>query len=410
MDRTPFWSPYLDLSTTMSLTMNEKLVRRAARKYRDWLVSQTQSPVMHQKIYVLNLVHMANSRALQIEKWAERFFRGANQRVQKSEWDNEPHMGIMCPSAYEKIVTRMIPELGEDVINSIRQTTETLRSLAIQEVITVISPKESIDEIRAIADAWENVKFKENILSVLVEDVTLEDDCQDVSLGSFWINLNLTCPLSDLKIESVDCVESENGFTHPHVSRGGGLCMGEGGHLSQEALCQGRLEDYFRIIEAVLRTYNESSPYEKLQEWYDPSHEDEFYCENCNEWRSDESNVYCEGCQTTYCDHCAECSCCSECGNWYCDECSTSCESCQETICTECAKSCSVCSNTMCSECLEQCVVCDSHYCEECKTTCSECNKTVCKDCNDNSCEHCGVPSCPSCLEKHNCLLVELKR
>lgn len=431
--------------------MNEKLIRRAAAKYRDWMLSQVRSPVQSGRISVLDTLNRMNNKAAQMQIWAERFFGGSTQRLQRSEWDDRTHKGLVCPSAYARIATTMIPELSEDVVYSAKHAAAVLKSLEAREVVTVISPKEAIDELRAIVGAWSRVEFRGNVLSVTSKDITLYDDDGEVNLGRFTMSIDLTYPLDSLRIGAVDGVKSTGGLTHPHVS-GGKLCIGAGGLPSQDALCQGRLEDFFRVIEAVLDTYNDASPHEALREWYDPDHEGEFFCESCEEWRSDESSCYCGGCDHCYCEYCdAGGGCCAECGDWRCGECSTTCHGCEETLCNGCGGVCHGCGNSMCSSCVSECTVCRKQYCEECKSTCdhcgdsvcenctstcgccsgnccntcvnetcnecnqdicegcqascSECDKTVCNACNDNSCEHCGTPMCGSCECEHNCLL-----
>lgn len=434
--------------------MKDKLIRRAAMRYREWLVSETQSPISSGRAFVMSSLHRVKHKSIQMEAWAERFFRGSTQRAQFTPWDGKTHKGIVCSSVYERLATNMIPELSEDVIASARHAAALLKSLVTKEVITVISPKEAIEEIRAIVQAWPETEFRGNVLSVMIKDVSLSDEDGDVDLGSFWMHVDLTCPLDSLRIESIDCVESSGGYHHPHVS-GSKLCIGAGGLTSQDALCQGRLEDCFRIIEAVLRTYNSHSIHEALNEWYDPSHEGQFYCERCEEWRSDESSSYCEGCETNYCEYCdMGGGCCTECSDWRCGDCSTTCQGCEETLCKGCGGTCCNCDNSMCTSCLSECTVCGDHHCESCgsacshcgdsvcgsctttcsccedaccvdcvdeecsecggkickgcQTTCDECNKTVCNKCNDNPCEHCGTPMCGPCNSEHNCLLAEI--
>lgn len=433
--------------------MNEKLIRRAALKYRTWLISQTLSPIQSRKLPILNSLDRISGKVSQIEKWTKLFFRGSLERTQYNEYDDVEYLGIACPSVYESIAKEMIPDLGTDVLLETKNTLEALKSLVTQEVITKISLKEAVDEIRVIVDSWPDVKFRCDILSVLIKDVVLEEDCENVELGDFWIHVNITRPMDSLRIESRDKVESSGGFTHPHVS-GIKLCIGAGGLLSKEALCQGRLEDYFRIIESVLRTYNEHSPYEELREWYDPDHEDQSYCDICEEWRDNDCSYYCEGCNKSSCEQCDTGNCCGKCNDWRCGECIMECISCETTLCHRCANSCSCCHDTTCSNCLNLCNTCEESCCEscmsscaccgdcvcescdilcsccednyckdcvgetcnkcngdickECKTTCIECDKIICNDCAENSCEHCGVPICSTCESEHNCLLAEV--
>jgi len=435
--------------------MNDKLMRRAAIKYREWLMAQERSPVQSSRDNILNNIDRAKSKTDQVEKWASRFFKGSAIRIQQSPWDQRVHEGIICPSVYKRIATDMIPELGEDAIYSLKHVLETIKSLAMKKVVIVPSPREAIEEITAITNCWPDVEFKGGTLSVRIDAVSLEDEDEEVDLGDFWIHLDLHRPLDGLRIESISYVESENGFTHPHVY-GSKLCIGAGRLPSVDALCQGRLEDYFLIVEAVLRTYNSMSPHEELRQWYNPSHEGKFYCEGCEEYRSEESSCWCEGCQTTTCEYCNEGGgCCTECGEWYCEECSNYCHGCEETLCNHCATGCDGCDENFCSSCMGSCEACDNKFCkgctetscahcgdtvcesciatcgcckevccvncvedfckecvtsicQGCSTTCDECGKVLCETCEKNSCDECGTKMCETCEGSHTCLLSEI--
>lgn len=436
-------------------TMNDKLILRAASRYRKWMVSQEYQQNIDVKSHALDALWKTSIKAEQIKEWAERFFSGTTPRFQRSRWDKKNHEGIMSPEAYAQIAKTMIPDLGSDIISDIQFAVAAIKKTT-KKMVTPLSPREAVEEIRVITQAWPDTEYRRNILSVKIKDITLKDDDEEVFLGSFWIHVNLSHPLDSLEIKSIDCIASENGdYFHPHVS-GSELCIGEGNLTSKEALCQGRLEDYFRIVEAVLRTYNSNSPHEKLEQWYNPDHDGEFFCDSCAEWRSDDSGCYCVGCENIYCEYCDNGGGgCAKCDEWYCGECLVMCHDCKDAICHHCSTACLGCEHTHCSSCLNECRVCvDQHcslcldschhcgdpvcescmntcgcceknccdacviderceickndICQECQTSCSQCNKVICETCEDNVCEHCGVPMCEICLDKHNCLLAEI--
>lgn len=433
--------------------MNDKLIHRVANKYREWLLSQKLAHIKDSQAYVLNNLTNARNKSKQILTWANRFFSGSEQRFQYSTWDNKCHSGIVSSDVYKTIATKMVPNLSTDVLASTQCAVAMLKKLIEKPITPTISLQEAIDEIRAIVQQWPEVKFRDNILSVGVGQILLEDDNEQVDLGSFWVHINITTPLDSLKIESINEIESSHGFFHPHVSLQS-LCIGEGALISQEALLQGRLEDFFRIIHAVLNTYNKESPHEALSEWYDPNHDDEFYCEFCEQWYSDDCSCYCATCENTYCDECSPGGgCCTGCGEWCCENCSTICHKCEETVCSQCDIMCSACKYTFCSSCTSSCGVCDEQYCSSCKescercgdsicedciatcdcceencctscvsavcelcnkdicegceTACQHCNKTICTTCERNTCEDCGVHMCEECESEHNCLLAK---
>lgn len=421
--------------------MEEKLIRRAAIKYQDWMTQEKNKPSYDGSQVTLNLAETITRRTKAIQRWNRRFITGMSQRIQTNKWEKGVvHRGIFNPNPYKRIATKLIPDINERVIKDIKLLTDALREMTKETEITPLSLKEAIEEIRIIDQAWENVKFRSNVLSVLIKNVVLSDGNEEVGLGSFRICINLSDPIEDKSIESINQIESSGGYYHPHV-RHSKLCTGNSGIPAKFALYQGRLEDYFRIVEATLRTYNENSPHEDLIQWYNPSREDEFYCDGCSEWMLLGDEVYCERCSTQRCDGCAGGGCCCDCDNWRCDECVTSCNECGETICNDCVIKCSECANNYCMSCLGACVTCEATYCRSCMDVCDNCGDSVCNDCsnkcliceetfcstcivdeaclgcgksgictrcNENRCEHCGVNMCEDCSGEHNCLLANV--
>ena len=416
--------------------MDEKLIRRAAIKYRQWMVGQQ---FRSDSTGAINVINNVIAKSEEMKRWCDRFVSGTRQRVQISLWEpTVEYLGIINHNVYEDIATVMVPELGSDIIVNIKQAMAMLKMMTEKSEVTLLPVQEIIEEIRIISNAWKSVEFRDNKLSVMIEDVVLTDGNEEIDLGHFWIRIDLTDPY-DMTIDSVSEVESSGGKYHPHVQNKS-LCTGEGGDAIIDAICQGRLEDYLRIIESILRTYNDASPYEYLDQWYNPNHEGEFLCTNCKEWCPEECGYCCEPCNSIYCENCAEdSSSCCECNKWICSQCSTTCKECGETVCGECKDVCCECKNTYCSSCLNECITCGSNGCSSCilscaycsesicnecavtcggceanccgacvDETCSDCQKDICKSCQE-TCEHCEVLTCQSCSEEHNCLLAEIK-
>lgn len=438
--------------------MEEKLIHRAALKYREWMLGQSLRHTSDGRESLLYRSKVIVRRSEEIRRWVSRFFAGSTPRTQVNKWEKKArhitNEGIVNQSVYKDIALTMVPELELDLRQSLSTMASLLKINAKGSPVTLLSLKEAIEEIRVIANVWKDVVYRDGVISLFIEDIVLEDDVEEVNLGSFEISLNLKNPLDGLSIISKTRVGSRKGYYHPHVS-GSHLCTGDGGHPMKEALCQGRLEDYFRIVEAILRTYNEVSPYEPLSEWYNPDHENEFCCSACEEWYNNDDAYNCCRCDTTLCIGCSSDEgggCCRDCGDWACGECTTCCRHCSEVICDACIKNCYVCKETSCSKCLQQCIICNNaccgqcsqscahcgdEVCEECVVTCGccdnnccsecilsetcgeckedickgceancgECNKNICTYCADIVCKHCGVQMCESCLFKHNCLL-----
>lgn len=410
--------------------MTPKLVYRAASKYRQWMVQTACERILSGKTSATDDAWLVTTRAKELEEWVNRFYRGVTERSCG---------GIVNPDVYSNIAEKMVPDMARDISNKLAMLTSTLKMAVQDKPVTPISTGEANNEIQAIVDSWPEVKYRNSILSVRINGVTLSDDKEDIDLGDFWMHLDLTSPLDNLRIESIDCVSSEGDYYHPHV-RNKKLCQGDGADPSVDALRQGRLEDFFRVIEAVLRTYNELSPHEVLTQWYDPDHENQTYCEGCDEWVHIEDAVHCDLCEISSCENCADgsyqcrgcdkyvcgnCSAsCSSCEHVFCDNCRVTCECCGETICEECIDTCDKCSKTMCTSCSNSCSYCGGALCDEDSVECECCKESNCTDCTDETCERCkkdiciacqdecpecGVTMCTQCREEHNCLLLEVE-
>jgi hypothetical protein len=116
--------------------------------------------------------------------------------------------------------------------------------------------------------------------------------------------------------------------THPHV-RDETLCEGDGSVPIRAALSQGRLLDFFILVNQILQTYNPDSAHVLLDRW------DGISCRDCG-WRMprDEHGL---------CDRCEE---------PLCSDCSTHCQGCDRFICSGCVSECSDCGEHLCAQCL----------------------------------------------------------
>jgi hypothetical protein len=179
---------------------------------------------------------------------------------------------------------------------------------------------------------------------------------------------------------------SDGATTHPHVSEDE-VCTGEGGPVMDKAACQGRPCDVLDVLDAVLRTYNESSPHRRLSQW------NGHRCDNCETFLDpeDDRTYSCNGCGDEVCTHCVHnCDNCNE-GTW--------CRSCYQNNTTP---------------------LIEGRYCDDCTTACDHCstvfradgNNHRCAACRARECEDCGEVSddgldegvCPACGERcHDC-------
>jgi hypothetical protein len=202
------------------------------------------------------------------------------------------------------------------------------------------------------------VNRQENTISTTTESITLEG----IPLGAFQIILYID---SISKLHSRMCYEvkaldpnpaaKDSAVTHPHVSNNH-LCEGDGAVSIKKALAQGRLTDFFSMVENILKVYNPDSPFVALDEWSGEA------CYDCGYIMAEDQCYYCEFCDRHFCDQCViYCRCCE-----------------QFTACYECSKECNSCGETVCPDCQIQCI---------------DCGEIVCRGCIEND-------LCPDCLSE----------
>lgn len=197
---------------------------------------------------------------------------------------------------------------------------------------------------------------RQNTLSVITDPVILED----INLGSFEIRLNIgdlahldrDSPYEVIALEP-NPAGSDSSITHPHVSSDT-LCEGDGYIAIRQGLIQGRLNDFYALVIAILNTYNPDSPYIPLSEW-----DNECRCYDCGYSIGGEDIYYCESCQRDFCM-----------------QCSTYCRQCEVIVCGDCAR---------------ECPACNQLFCKQCTAACTECNRIFCQEClnEDGLCESC---------------------
>mgnify|MGYP003618375674 FL=1 len=210
------------------------------------------------------------------------------------------------------------------------------------------------EELVATDEEFNGVLLEEGELSITTEPIALDD----VELGRFKIRLHFErlgteYPYSLRALEpnpAASCPDT----THPHVNCER-LCAGEGRSAIAAALAEGRLLDFFTIVNRILHTYGEGSAYVELGQWYG------IRCEDCG------ATIDAE-------DACA-------------------CTQCEDRVCGDCLQCCGCCGDGYCAGCIDRCYLCEQYSCSDCLTTCTRCRRAVCGACHDE-----GV--CESCREK----------
>ena len=251
---------------------------------------------------------------------------------------------------------------ARDSTDRLRGALDTLRLRTIQSIECLqrrsrsqVKPTTAsiFKEILALRDEFESVTIDPGKQSLTAETSSIV--LEGVHLGSFEIRLNWKYILhsSPYDIIAVDPnpASSGDGTTHPHV-QSDSLCEGEGSDAIRRALDEGRIYDFFCVVDQVLRTYNSSSAYVQLEDW------DGVCCKACGD--SVDSNE--------------ACSCC-KCETELCTDCSICCDSCADRFCTECVSSCETCHDDCCDYCMKSCDQCSEKYCPSCL------NEGICDDC-----------------------------
>lgn len=217
-------------------------------------------------------------------------------------------------------------------------------------------------EIEGLRGAFEGVSIDRanQKLTVRTSSISLES----VALGSFeirlnWKNIKDSSPFDVIAVDP-NCCAANDSVTHPHV-QGDSLCEGEGADAIRRALDEGRLFDFFCIVDHVLRNYNAGSAYVQIENWNDIN------CESCGDSVESGEIFGCCNCETELCLDCS--SCCESCCDRYCSECSSSCESCGNETCQTCLKSCDDCGESFCTSCLFE------GTCDDCITKQNEANE-----------------------------------
>lgn len=207
------------------------------------------------------------------------------------------------------------------------------------------------EELTTAAAEFENWQLSASEISVTTEPIRLDE----IELGPFQIRLHLDRLGNDMPY-SVTALEpnpaaSCSDTTHPHVS-GERLCPGEGRAAINAALADGRLFDFFTIVDRILHTYAVGSAYVELDRWYGVS------CHDCDSTINEE-----DSCTCTHCD---------------------------EKVCGDCLISCGGCGDGYCSGCIERCARCEEYSCSGCLVRCDRCRRHVCESCReDELCETC---------------------
>ncbi|TWU19200.1 hypothetical protein [Allorhodopirellula heiligendammensis] len=187
--------------------------------------------------------------------------------------------------------------------------------------------------------------FTKKTIAVTTEPIEIEY----THLGAFRIELELkylgqSCPYRVVAVDPNPTTSCDS-TTHPHV-QSETLCEGEGHGPIKLALTEGRLHDFFTVVNQILHTYNPHSAYTTLGDWSGTE------CRDCGSTVDEDDLCSCDQCDAQICSGCT-CS-CDGCSETHCDDCMTKCEGCQDSFCGSCISSCDRCNKPFCQDCLTE--------------------------------------------------------
>ncbi len=170
-----------------------------------------------------------------------------------------------------------------------------------------LSTAELVAELNSLETEFPGVEFDLHNHTISVTTDTI--DLEDVYLGPFRIELSLNPNIDGLgyAVTAIDPQPSthDEEVTHPHV-REGGLCEGEGTVPIRKALADGRIGDFFQIVQQILLTYNAGSAFVPLSDWHGIA------CTACGASTADDERTRCHSTSEPICLDCAVT--CADCG------------------------------------------------------------------------------------------------
>lgn len=214
------------------------------------------------------------------------------------------------------------------------------------------SVRDIYNDLLALDDEFDDVTWSDRkCLTVTTSSIVLEG----IDLGRFDVELDWEeLPDATYRVNALDAnpAASNDCVTHPHV-QDEALCEGEAKLPIRRALEEGRIADFYLIVANALATYNDSSPFVALRDWYGVS------CADCDSTVSEDERRPCTNCDSGVCDDCYVR--CQHCDDVFCSACSTTCEGCGDDHCKCCVQKCPQCDARVCPTCRREkgCENCD---------------------------------------------------
>ena len=246
-----------------------------------------------------------------------------------------------------------VAQCAESLKESFQRLTSNRPSFVVPTVRDIFA------DLVALVEEFDDVSIvlSERLVAVTTAPVVLEG----LALGRFQVRLDWgrigTAHPYDVVALTPNPARSSEDTTHPHVMDER-LCEGDGKVPITRALREGRLLDFFHIVNSLLNNYNPSSAYVALSDWEGST------CVDCGDMiqADDERN-------------------CDACGGIVCGSCFVACEGCEAYCCCECSRRCESCGDDLCRCCVRECKNCGrSAFCQTCLSEtdlCPDCQETA---------------------------------
>jgi hypothetical protein len=248
-----------------------------------------------------------------------------------------------------------------DFQETFRQTAEAMTRVSDGNKPGECTPQDIFQDLMMLEEEFRRVQWTKHEIFVTTKPISLEG----IYLGPFEIHLPYASVGKAPGNQSFHVIATDphpsakrEDVVHPHVD-GTALCTGDAVEPIGRALAEGRIGDFFMIVRSVLETYNEESPYVRLDQWEGGS---DIECEDC-------------GC----CVHEDNASSCQRCLRWFCEDYGYGCNQCGDSICGGCSRTCSICDSRSCrTTCMRNCPQCEDLICRGCAN-----DQGLCESCQE---------------------------
>ncbi|MCA9023041.1 MAG: hypothetical protein KDA74_22990, partial [Planctomycetaceae bacterium] len=201
----------------------------------------------------------------------------------------------MRQEAQERGWFRAAAKVERELITEVLQLTRQLVTLQQElESATAEKPVPAIhivyEDLLALEEEFGDyiIDLKTKTISVVTESIMLEG----VYLGAFEIRLELANPNAGTPFHYQVIAHdpqppiTNDSVTHPHVQYDN-VCEGDARVPIRRSLEQGRLLDFFVLVNRLLLTYNADSPYVALSDWHSAE------CSECADVVTTEEQTHC---------------------------------------------------------------------------------------------------------------------